>query len=64
MARNFSGIIWGLAFIVIGVLLLLDRLHYIVFDFSDFFHTWWPLVLIIVGLGILLDRSPGGHKRE
>ena len=64
MTRNFSGIVWGLIFIVFGVLMLLDRLHYIVFDFGEFLATWWPLALVIVGLGILFERSAGSRRER
>ncbi|HBC46839.1 MAG TPA: hypothetical protein DEO84_05955 [candidate division Zixibacteria bacterium] len=53
--KNFSSIIWGLVFIALGVVLLLDRLGYMQFDLGQFLHTWWPLVLIIIGLGMLFD---------
>jgi len=63
--RNLSGILWGLIFIVVGALMLLDRFHYLYFDFGDFIRTWWPLALVIVGLGILFDRYHGreGHSK-
>jgi hypothetical protein len=64
MARGFSGITWGLTFIVIGGLMLLDNLHVIRFDFSDFIHRWWPLILIIIGLNIILKNLSGGDGRE
>ena len=54
--KNFSSIIWGLVFIALGVVLLLDRLGYMQFDLGQFLHIWWPLILIIIGLGILFDR--------
>jgi len=60
--RNFSGVIWGLVFIVLGAALLLDRLNYIEFDLGNFLGTWWPLVLIIIGVGMILDRPY--HKRD
>ena len=59
--RNFSGILWGLVFIALGVAILLDKFHYIVFNLGDFLHTWWPLILIIIGLGLLFDRP---HERR
>jgi hypothetical protein len=59
--KNFSSIIWGLVFIALGVVLLLDRLGYMQFDLGQFLHTWWPLVLIIIGLGMLFDRP---HDRK
>jgi hypothetical protein len=56
MMKNFSSILWGLVFILLGLVLLLDCLGYMQFDLGEFLHTWWPLVLIIIGLGILFDR--------
>ena len=64
MARNFWSLTWGLIFIVIGVCLLLDRLHYLQFDLGEFLHTWWPLILIIVGLSIIFDHRHHGHRRD
>ena len=61
--RNFSGIIWGLVFIVLGIALLLDRLNYIEFDFGNFLGTWWPLILIIIGVGMLLDRPTARREK-
>jgi hypothetical protein len=55
--RNFSGILWGLVFITIGTVLLLDKLNYLEFNFGHFIRTWWPLVLVIIGLGMLFDKS-------
>jgi len=56
MNKKNSGIIWGLVFIVIGSLMLLDRLDFIIFDFGDILRTWWPLVLVIIGLGMISDN--------
>jgi len=56
MKKKYSGIMWGLVFIVIGTLMLLDRLDIIYFDFGDFIGTWWPLILVIVGLGMISDN--------
>ena len=55
--RNFSGIIWGLVFVFIGVMMLLDRFGYAQFQLGEFLSQWWPLALVIVGLGMILDRS-------
>jgi hypothetical protein len=63
MRRNVSGIIWGLALITLGVVILMDRLGYREFDFGRFLHTWWPLILIFVGLGILFD-NPRERKEK
>ncbi len=64
MARNFSGILWGLLFILVGALMLLDRLHIIYFDLGNFISTWWPLVLIVVGIGMILNRSSRDRRSK
>jgi hypothetical protein len=61
MRRTFSGIIWGLIFIAVGTVMLLDRLGYLEFDLGHFLAVWWPLILIVVGLGMIFDR-PHNHK--
>ena len=55
MTRNFWSLSWGIILIVLGVLLILDRMGYAEFDLGRFLHTWWPLILVIVGLSMLLD---------
>ncbi len=57
MHRSFSGILWGLIFIALGTVLLLDRFGYLEFDLGRFLSTWWPAILIVVGLGMILDHS-------
>ena len=64
MARNFSGILWGLLFILVGALMLLDRLHIIYFDLGNFISTWWPLVLIVIGIGMILNRSSRDRRSK
>jgi hypothetical protein len=63
MARGFSGITWGLVFILIGCLMLLDNLYIIHFDLSDFIHRWWPLILVIIGLNMILNNLSGGRGK-
>ena len=62
MARSFWSIAWGAILIVLGGLLLLDRLGYKPFDLGEFLHTWWPLVLIILGLSMLVDHRHDRHR--
>jgi predicted membrane protein len=50
--QNLPGRLWGSIAIVVGSLMLLDRLGLLVFRL----HDWWPLVLIAVG-GSMLLRS-------
>ena len=59
MRRKTSGILWGLAFIIIGALMLGDNLHIVYFDLGHFLSTWWPPALIIVGIGMIVDRATG-----
>jgi len=59
MRRKTSGILWGLAFIIIGALMLGDNLNIVYFDLGDFLGTWWPLALIIIGVGMIVDRGTG-----
>jgi hypothetical protein len=62
--RCFSGTIWGMAFIVLGIVMLLDRLNYFEFDLGRFLHTWWPLILVIIGLGMVFDRTGIRGRKE
>lgn len=64
MGRNFWRLIWGSVFIVVGILMILDRMHMIYFDLGHFLSTWWPLILVIIGLGMIIDHSPGGKRRK
>lgn len=41
-------VLWGLLLIVVGAVVLLDRLHYI--DAQDYWH-YAPLLLVVVGIG-------------
>ena len=61
--RNLSGILWGLAFVLIGALMLLDRLNYLEFNFGHFIRTWWPLALVIIGLGMIFERATSKGDR-
>lgn len=46
---------WGIIFVVLGILLLLDNFN--VLDFGDVISNFWPLLLIIWGIRILKRRS-------
>lgn len=46
---------WGVTFVIIGVLLLLDNLG--VADFADILHDYWPLILVVWGASILYRRK-------
>jgi hypothetical protein len=59
MLRKTSGILWGLAFIIVGALMIGDNLDLIRFNLGEFIGTWWPLALIIIGIGLMADRGSG-----
>jgi predicted membrane protein len=48
-SHGSPGKTFGWILIVIGSLMLLDRLEFIAFHL----HDWWPLILIIIGLNFL-----------
>jgi hypothetical protein len=64
MGRDFWRVIWGSIFIVVGILMILDRMHMIYFNLGRFLSTWWPLILVIIGLGMIVDHSPRGKRRK
>ncbi|MEE9553748.1 MAG: DUF5668 domain-containing protein [candidate division Zixibacteria bacterium] len=65
MKRDYSGLLWGLAFIVVGALMILDRLEIVYFNFGHFISNWWPLALVIVGVSMVLkNRSCCGSSEK
>ena len=55
-----SNIIWGIIFVLVGVVLILDRLD--IFKFDIFFSGWWTLFIIIPSfVGLLTDREKTGN---
>jgi predicted membrane protein len=50
---SVKGRLFGLFFVTLGTLLLLDRLSIVSVSIGD----WWPLILVFIGVGILLKRS-------
>jgi len=48
-------IFWGLAFIIVGVLVLLDRTGQI--DFGVIISRYWPAVFILIGISILIAND-------
>ena len=57
--RSSSGYMFGAGLIGIGVLLILDRLGLVDFDWS----TLWPLLLVGIG-GMLLYRATAGRQLD
>ncbi len=53
-----SQVFFGVALIVLGVLLLLDRFTGISFG------SWWPLLLILFGLWLVITRGRFGYSAE
>ncbi len=54
--RDRGGLVWPLLLNAVGVLLLLDNLGIISFDFWYAASRLWPIVLIAIGLDLLLGR--------
>lgn len=46
-----SSIVWGVAFILVGVLWLLDSLEVIQFDIGQ----WWPMIFVVIGINIVVS---------
>jgi lia operon protein LiaF len=55
---------FGVILIIFGVLLTLDRLDVIDFEFWDFIGDMWPLILIGAGLWLIYDQTKKGKNRE
>ncbi|HUN66262.1 MAG TPA: LiaF domain-containing protein [Bacteroidota bacterium] len=53
--RNIT---WGIALLILGLLLLLDNLG--IADFGDMVGKFWPLIIIAVGIMILTRRGRHG----
>ena len=55
-----SNLIWGLIFLLVGLLLVLDRLN--ILEFNIFFKGWWTLFIIIPSLvGLINEREKTGN---
>jgi len=50
-----SRIFWGLIFIIVGVLFLLDQVGQI--DFGDIIGHYWPAIFILIGVSILIAND-------
>lgn len=52
---NQGRIFWGIVLMVLGVLLLLDRLGRI--DFGYIIGRYWPVIFVIIGISILIGSG-------
>ena len=58
--KNTKKFLWGIVFIIIGVLIAADVLGLI--SFSLFFKGWWTLIVIIPCLiGLLTEKDKVGN---
>jgi len=58
--RKFGNILWGIAFIAIGLIWALNAVG--ITDISIFFKGWWTLFIIIpCGIGLLTEREKTGN---
>ncbi len=58
---------WGLLipagiFLLLGIVLLLRKLHIIYWDIWDIVSDYWPIILIIIGGGIILGSLKRQHR--
>ena len=55
-----SNLIWGILFVLVGILLVLDRLN--ILEFNIFFSGWWTLFIIIPSLiGLINEKDKIGN---
>jgi len=55
-----SGILWGIAFVAVGVILALNALD--ITDIDLFFDGWWTLFIIVpCGIGLFTEREKFGN---
>lgn len=52
MRTRANDIFWGVVWIAVGTILLLDNLEIVYFDFS--IAKYWPIILILLGISSLL----------
>ena len=57
--KTVKRVIWGLVFVIVGILLCLNALD--LFDFDIFFEGWWTLFIIVpCAIGIITDDNKSG----
>jgi hypothetical protein len=47
-----SSVFWGLFFIFLGLIILLEKLNVLLIDYGNFFD-YWPIIIILFGFSIL-----------
>jgi lia operon protein LiaF len=47
---------WGILFILLGLLFLMDNMGMV--DFSELIRTYWPVIFILWGIDVLLRKKP------
>ena len=52
---NQSRVFWGLIFIVVGILFLLDQMGQL--DVGDIFSRYWPAIFILIGISIVIAND-------
>lgn len=58
--KNTKNFIWGLIFIIIGILIGADVLGFL--DFNIFFKGWWTLIIILpCFVGLLTEKDKVGN---
>lgn len=58
--KNLKGLLWGIIFIVIGVIIGANTLGFINFDI--FFNGWWTLIIILpCFVGLLTEKDKVGN---
>jgi len=67
-SQGKTGMIWGILFIIAGLIFLLNNYGWLPWSMWNFWHiSWrffWPFVLIFIGLVLLLTRSPRNEGIE
>ena len=54
--KKIGNILWGICFIVIGVIILLNSLE--ITNINIFFEGWWTLVIIIPSaIGLIKEKE-------
>ncbi len=58
-----SNLFWGVLFLVLGAIFLMNNLGFDI-DIGDLFLTYWPLILIAVGLKNLWPHLQKRHEAQ